>query len=233
MGSLVRSAAAAVWCGAWLGAVACGGSARHNDNVLSDAGKGPASAGSSPGAGGDGSDTPASEGGAAPAMELDSFETPSRMASIGLWMGFAGDTLPIGMPKVPHDGSALHLVGKTDEGGLDVFFHTGIPVERIWSSVRFWAQSDLPNARLIVAIAGPESSYFQDRAQGIAWPQQLVSVGPQWFETVIDFSALGIGPDHLSPHSEYYGAVHFIIEPNTEYDLWIDDFAGQPLYRSE
>jgi hypothetical protein len=222
-----------MWCGAWFFAVACGGSARHTDNVASNAGKATASAGSSSSEGGAGTDTPAGEGGAAPEMPLDSFESASRMASIGLWMGFDGDTLPIDMPKVPHDGNALHLAGKTDEKGLDVFFHTGIPVERIWSSVRFWAQSDLPNAHLIVAIAGPEPSYFADRAQGIAWPQQLVPVGPQWVETVIDFSALGIGPDRLSPHSEYFGAVHFIIEPNTEYDLWIDDFAGQPLYRSE
>ncbi len=170
---------------------------------------------------------------AAPVMPIEGFETSDRMASIGLWMGFDGDTLPIGTPAVPHDGSALHLAGKTSEKGLDVFFHTGIPVERIWSSLRFWSQSDLPTSRLIVAVAGPEPSYFSDRAMGIAWPQQLVTVGPEWRESVISFSALGIGPNHLSPHSENFGAVHFIIEPNTDYDLWIDDFAGQPLYRSE
>jgi hypothetical protein len=212
-----------------LCAVACGGSARHSSNEVA-AGQHSASGSSTIDDGG-GGDTASGEGGAAPQMPIDGFESASLMASIGLWMGFDGDRLPIARPSVPHDGSALHLAGKTDDKGLDVFFHTGIPAERIWSSVRFWAQSDLPGSHLIVAVAGPEPSYFADRAQGIAWPQQLVMVGPEWRESVVDFSALGIGPDQLSPHSENFGAVHFIIEPNTEYDLWIDDFAGQPLYR--
>ncbi|HVY25917.1 MAG TPA: hypothetical protein VHB79_05170 [Polyangiaceae bacterium] len=230
MGSLARTAAAAACCGACFFVTACGGSTRHSGNDAA-AGKDSASSGSNSTDGGGGSDPAPGDGGAAPLMPIDGFATSSPMASIGLWMGFDGNMLPVGIPSVPHDGSALHLSGKTHETGIDYFFHTGIPVERIWSSVRFWSQSDLPGTRLIVAIAGPEPSYFTDRAQGIAWPQELVMVGPEWRESVIDFSALGIGPDALSPHSEQFGAVHFIIEPNTAYDLWLDDFAGQPLYR--
>lgn len=200
--------------------VGCGGNTNRNG---SQGAGGNATAGTDSGAAATGS------AGKAPIMSLDSFETGDRFVSIGLWMGFPDGTLPIGTPPNPHDGSALHLVGKTNEDGLDVFFHTGIPVERIWSSVRFWTQSDLPSSFLTVAIAGPEQSYFTDRAQGLAWPQQLVRLGSDWQEVVVDFKALHLDPDHLSPHSENFGAVHFIIEPDTHYDLWIDDFAGQPL----
>lgn len=167
----------------------------------------------------------------APQMPIDSFETSDFLSGPGLWMGFDGEQLPTAEPPVPHDGAALHLVGKTDDAGLDVFFHTGLPVERIWSSVRFWSQSDVPGAAFKVAIAGPVPQFFQDRAQGIAWPLQVVEPGRAWRETVVDFAELGVGPEMLSPHSEMFGAVHFIVEPHTSYDFWIDDFGGQPLYR--
>lgn len=184
------------------------------------------SAGATSGASGEGA-----AGGAAPVMTLDSFDTTDVYVSIGRWMEFTDDKVPIGTPPVPHDGTAMHLVGMTDGQGLDVFFHTGIPVEKIWSGVRFWTQSDAPDSSLTVAVAGPEPSYFQDRAQGLAWPQRVIPLSFDWQEIVVNFADLGVDPEHLSPHSEHFGAFHFIIEPNTQYDLWIDDFVGQPLYR--
>lgn len=206
------------------GAQAAGGDA--NVNGGSSAG-GTARGGSGGGAG----SMNAHDGGAPPDMVIDGFESSSLMSGPGLWMGFPDSQLPIGEPLAPHDGSALHLVGVTDAAGLDVFFHTGIPVERIWSAVHFVTQSYLVGGRLLVAIAGPEPSYFEDAAQGMPWPVTVVFPTPEWQNVNIDFAAFGYGPEQLSPHSGPFGAVHFIIEPNTVYDVWIDDFAGTPLYR--
>ena len=205
----------------------CGGSTDHNP--ANDGAPHQPSGGTNAMPGAAGGAATDGVGGAAPVMTLDAFETAEVYVSIGLWMGFPGDKLPIGTPATPHDGSALHLVGTTDDAGLDVFFHTGTPVERIWSGVRFWTQSDAPGALLTVAVAGPEPSYFTDRARGLAWPERVIKVGSDWREVVVDFKDLGVDADHLSPHSEIFGAFHFIIEPNTKYDLWIDDFAGQPF----
>jgi hypothetical protein len=220
----------------------CGGSTNHNANEGSAGADNAANAGNTngasggalngaSGAGGAGAMGATDSGGAPPLMPLGSFDSSSTHASFGLWMGFSDDSLPIGTPTVPHDGTALHLVGTTDEGGLDVFFHTGIPFEKIFSGARFWTQSDKAGSKLTVAVAGPEPLYFTDRAQGVVWPEQVITLSRAWQEVEVDFHDLGIGPEHLSPHSETFGAFHFIIEPNTAYDLWIDDFAGQPLYR--
>jgi hypothetical protein len=212
--------------------VGCGGESQRS-GAQSTGGDASVNGGSSAGAtarGGSGS-TNANDGGAPPDMVIDGFESSSLMSGPGLWMGFPDSQLPIGDPSVPHDGAALHLVGVTDAAGLDVFFHTGIPVERIWSAVHFTAQSNLVGARLLVAIAGPEASYFRDAAQGMPWPVKVVLPTREWQNVNIDFAAFGYGPEQLSPHSGPFGAVHFIIEPNTVYDVWIDDFAGTPLYR--
>src|SRR6478735_8756256 len=73
-------------------------------------------------------------------QELTStFDTAQPLQNVGLWMGL-GEELPIGEPPVAYDGTALHLVG--DSGtGLDVFFHTPLPVERIAREVKFSAYS--------------------------------------------------------------------------------------------
>jgi hypothetical protein len=214
----------------------CGGSTSHSGNEGSPgsgdtggdraSGGVSASGGALTGSSGAGA-TAATDAGGAPDQTLDAFDSPNRQSSLGLWMGFPGDSVPIGMPSVPHDGSALHLVGKTDDAGLDVFFHTPLAVEKMFQGVRFWAQSELVGSKLTVAVAGPEPSYFTDRAQGVLWPQRVITLSRAWQEVVVDFRDWGLDPDHLSPHSEYYGAFHFVIEPNTAYDLWIDDFAGQ------
>ncbi len=213
--------------------IGCGGTTDHNGAHADSGGSTNSSGGSTNSSGGSSAtsgstaEAATNTGGVAPVMTLDSFETNEVYVSVGLWMGFPGNKLPIGAPATAHNGSALHLVGTTNDDGLDVFFHTGIPVERIWRGVRFWTQSDEPNSSLTVAVAGPEPSYFKDRAQGIAWPEQLVVPTKSWQEVVVDFKDLGVDAEHLSPHSEQFGAFHFIIEPNTKYDLWIDDFVGQ------
>lgn len=215
----------------------CGGSTNHNANEGAAGARNTASGGSSSDGGLSGSASAGTAttdtGGAPPDWALDSFETPDAMASIGLWMGLPGSekNLPIGTPTVPHEGSALHLAGVTDDAGLDVFFHTGQPFERIFGGVRFWTQSDQPGSKLTIAVAGPQASYFTDRAQNLHWPARVVALSAKWQEVVIDFDDWGVDSEHLSPHSETFGAFHFIIEPNTTYDLWIDDFVGLPLYR--
>lgn len=223
---------------ALMGLVAgCGGSTNHNAHEAS-AGSGSStdgnprtggatSGGAATGTSGAGT-AAASAGGAQPDWTLSTFETTETFVSIGLWMGFPSNSLPIGTPTEPHDGSALHLVGTTDDAGLDVFFHTGQPVETIWSGVRFWVQSDRVGSQLTVAVAGPEPLYFEDRAQGVPWPQRVVTLSPAWQQVVVDFKDLGVDHQHLSPRSGPYGAFHFVIEPNTDYDLWIDDFVGSP-----
>jgi hypothetical protein len=208
----------------------CGGTTNRHRNDGGGGSDNPAG-GSSTTSGTAGASGVAGAGGAAPIMTVDSFDTADLFVSIGLWMEFPDDKLPIGTPPSAHDGSALHLVGTTTADGLDVYFHTAAPVETIWSGVRFWTQSDAPDSFLTVAVAGPEPSYFKDRAQGLAWPERVVTLSPDWQEIVVNFADLGVDREHISPHSGPFGAFHFIIEPDTQYDLWIDDFGGQPLSR--
>ncbi|MES1188440.1 MAG: hypothetical protein ABUL60_31785 [Myxococcales bacterium] len=222
------------WTAAWtlVGLlVGCGGSTKH-DAAQGSAGSAIERGGSTDGgsaAGGTNGTAASGSGGAPETRTLDGFESSSTHAAFGLWMGFPNDVLPVGMPPSPHDGSALHLVGTTDDAGLDVFFHTPLAVEKIFRSVRFWVASPNAGSHLTVAVAGPDASYFSDRAQGIQWPERMLTLAPTWQEVVVDLRDWGLDPEHLSPHSEYYGAFHFIVEPNTDYDLWIDDFAAQPL----
>jgi hypothetical protein len=215
------------WCCAAVVVGGCGGISRYQ--ASDGTGGMSSSAGGAPSALAGGAGV-AGVAGEAPFVLVDAFETPDTFVSPGLWMGFAGNTLPIGTPALPHDGQALHLKGVTDDRGLDVFFHVAWPVEKLWKSVRFWTESDLVGSQLTVAIAGPEPSYFSDRAQGIAWPERTLTLSNSWQQVVVDIAALGADPEHLSPHSGPFGAFHFIIEPSTTYDLWIDDFAGQSRY---
>lgn len=159
---------------------------------------------------------------------VDAFDTPDTHATLGLWMGFPTGMLPIDMPPTPHDGTALHLVGETGPEGLDVYYHTPLPVERLYTGMRFWTMSQNVGSHLTVAVAGPWETYFEDRAQGLSWPERVITLGYAWREVVVNFNELdpAADADHLSPHSEMYGAFHFIIEPNTKYDLWIDDLVG-------
>ena len=212
---------------AWVSAlgmlVGCGGTTDHNRNHGAGGSDNPAGGTTAQVSAGDGATV--ASGGQPAVMTVDTFDTAAALVGPGLWMGFPDDKLPIGTPPSPHDGSALHLVGTTSDDGLDVFFHTPLPIERMWSSVRFWTQSDEANAFLTVAVAGPEPSYFKDRARGVAWPQRRIALSNDWQEIVFH-----VDTKHVSPHAEMFGAFHFIIEPNTKYDLWIDDFAGQPPY---
>jgi len=159
---------------------------------------------------------------------MQSFDSPEAFTSGGLWMGFPGDEIPVELPQAPHAGSALHLFGSTGPEGLDVFFHTAFPVEKLFSGVRFWVRADLARTPLTVAIAGPQPDYFVDRQQGVDWPSRTFKLPGAWQQIEIQFADLGIGPDRLSPHSETFGAVHFIVEPDSAYDFWIDDFLLVP-----
>lgn len=217
---------------------ACGGEAEHGSRARGDAGSAAGGGGSAVGGAGSmageansaaggggsaagGSSTVGGEGGAetdGAVHEFTSdFETTQPQQSIGLWMGL-GDPLPIAMPPVAHDGAALHLVG--DSGmGLDVFFHTPLPVERIASEVRFSAYS--PEAStLTVGIAGPDATYFSDHEAGVAWPETAFQVGAKWKNYSFSLDELSPTP----PHEETFGAVHFVVPPGVHYDFWIDDF---------
>lgn len=152
------------------------------------------------------------------------FETTEPLQGIGLWMGL-GDELPVEVPPVAHDGSALHLVGDS-ESGLDVFFHTPLPVERIASEVRFSAYSE-DATELTVGIAGPNPTYFTDRANDVAWPEEAFQVGSKWKS--FSFSLDDLSP--TPPHEEMFGAVHFVVQPGVHYDLWIDDFTLVSRFR--
>lgn len=201
--------------------VACGGRAQSAgpDSAAAQAGAAGLSTGGQSGSGGDA--TAGTTSGAGPSAS-NSFDSPDTLAGIGLWMEL-GSSLPIGDPPQPHDGPALHLVG--DSGaGLDFFFHTAFPVEKYFSRVGFWAQSDLPDSALMIAVAGPEPSYFKDRALGSPWPARVVNLSSDWQSVDVPFSSLGIDKAHPGVHEGPFGAVHFIIEPNTHYDFWIDDF---------
>jgi hypothetical protein len=194
-------------------AVACGGEAEHNAPVAAGAVSGSGGAAGVVGTmGGSGA-----EASVTVTEWATNFETTQAQQGIGLWMGL-GDPLPVGTPPVPHDGSALHLVG--DSGmGLDVFFHTGIPIERIAGEVRFSAYAEKINS-FTVGIAGPEPSYFSDHAAGIPWPETTFEVGSKWKTCSFPLEDLSVTP----PHEEPFGAVHFVVQPGVHYDFWIDDF---------
>jgi hypothetical protein len=189
---------------------ACGGDAEHRSRATgasgSDAGGTSASGGSAG----------AEAAGGFPEF-TSSFDTTEPLVGIGLWMGL-GEQLPIEMPPVEHDGTALHLVG--DAGmGLDVFFHTPLPVERLASEVKFSAYSPEGDA-ITVGIAGPNPTYFSDHEAGVAWPEKAFEVGSQWRSFSFSLDELSPTP----PHEEMFGAVHFVVQPGVPYDFWIDDF---------
>jgi len=145
------------------------------------------------------------------------FDTAQPLQNVGLWMGL-GEELPIGEPPAAYDGTALHLVG--DSGtGLDVFFHTPLPVERIAREVKFSAYSSQAMA-LTVGIAGAEPTYFSDHAADTPWPERAFGVGAKWRS--FSFSLDGLSP--APPHEEMFGAVHLVVQPGVHYDFWIDDF---------
>jgi len=204
--------------------VACGGEATHGAPAAggqdSAAAAGSAAGGTSSFAGrtstGDG-DAGAEAAGGFPEF-TSSFDTTQPQTGIGLWMGM-GETLPVEKPPLAHDGTALHLVG--DSGtGLDVFYHTPLPVESIAREVKFSAYSEEGDA-ITLGIAGPEATYFADQASGVAWPQQAFQLGARWKSYRISLDELSPAP----PHEEMFGAVHIVVQPGTHYDFWIDDFA--------
>ena len=224
-----------------LSLVACGGEAEHGSRATGASGS-EATAGSGARSSGDGGSEATAgsgsrtSGGASPAggasasgagaatatggsfTEFTSnFEMAEPLQGIGLWMGL-GDELPLGTPPVAHDGMALHLVGDS-EMGLDVFYHVPLPVERFASEVKFSAYSETVSA-LTIGVAGPEPTYFSDRAAGVPWPEQTFQVGPKWRSYSFSLDELSPPP----PHEETFGAVHLVVQPGVHYDLWIDDF---------
>jgi hypothetical protein len=210
--------------------VGCGGNTNSNPTGNAEPGgsSNRGSGGVATAAGATNSGATSSGAGQGVTTSVDGFDTADTGATLGLWMGFPSNMLPIDMPPEPHDGTALHLVGETGPEGLDVYYHTPLPLEKIYTGMRFWTMSENTGSHLTVAVAGPWETYFEDRAQGLLWPERVLTLSYEWQEFVVDFTELdpAIDADHLSPHSEMYGAFHFIIEPNTKYDLWIDDLVG-------
>lgn len=202
---------ACVW-GVSLIMAACGGEAGHGSPTVG----GPSAAGEGTGRGGGGgaSGTPAVAGN----HELTThFEDARPLQGIGLWMGL-GEPLPVELPPVTHDGKALHLVG--DSGaGLDVFFHTPLPVERFASEVRLVAYS-AEESTITLAVAGPSPTYFSDQAAGVAWPEKALELGATWQSFSFSLDELSPTP----PHEEMFGAVHLVVPPGVHFDFWIDDF---------
>jgi hypothetical protein len=209
---------------------ACGGEAKHasraaggTDSVAaggtdSVAGGTDSVAGGTDSAAGRAGDDGAGGDGAGGYNEFStSFETAQPQQSLGLWMGL-GEELPVELPPLPHDGTALHLVGNSGTG-LDVFFHTPLPVERVAREVRFSAYSEQGDA-VTVGIAGPSPTYFSDLASGVSWPERVFQVGSKWETFSLSLDDLNPPP----PHEEMFGAVHFVVQPHVDYDFWIDDF---------
>jgi hypothetical protein len=214
--------------------VGCGGNTNSNPTSHANPGgssnseSGAATAGGATSSGATNGGATSGSAGQGVMTSVDGFDTADKGATLGLWMGFPTDMLPIGVPPAPHDGPALHLVGESGLEGLDVYYHTPLPLEKIYTGMRFWTMSQDAGSRLTVAVAGPWETYFEDREQGLLWPERVLTLEKTWQEVVVNFTELepAVDADHLSPHSEMYGAFHFIIEPNTKYDLWIDDLVG-------
>lgn len=212
---------------------ACGGEARHGSRGSSEAGStasgaAPTTGGQSSAAGGRESAGGASANGGEATGGVpefkSSFETTQAIDGIGLWMGL-GEQLPVELPPVAHDGTALHLVGDSGDG-LDVFFHTALPIEGFAREVKFVAYSEEMDV-LTVGIAGPSVTYFSDRAAGIPWPETEFQLGAKWKGYSFSLEDLSPAP----PHEEMFGAVHFVVQPGEHYDFWIDDFTLVSRYR--
>ena len=161
---------------------------------------------------------------------IDTFDDPSAKASLGVWMEL-GDPLPVALPAQPFDGPALHFSGPPNPDGMDVFFHVALPFEKISRAVSVEASSALPGATLTLAIGGPSPGYLESQSSSQPWAHREFALDDSWQALELDFAALGIGPDHLSDATdEHYGALHFVIPPNTAYDVWLDNVMQQPIY---
>lgn len=206
---------------------ACGGKTSDAGASSSAGGstgsRNPSGSAGSPMADGSVTDTPGST------ISVGSFEDPAAFTQGGLWMGtgLTGQSeLPIEKLAPPRGASqfALHITGTAGASGVDIFFHTAVPMESMARAVQFWARTDSPEGeRLDVTVGGPDEAYWKDIAKGDVWPADHLSLNATWQTYRVSFEALGFGPEHLAPHSKPFGAVHFALPPNRDFDLWLDD----------
>lgn len=159
--------------------------------------------------------------------------TEDRMTDIGLWMGTGVDEeWPVGpLTELPYPVNgwlmALHLEGESVAAGLDVYLHTAMPFEEVFYGVYFVARSLQAGGQTVrITVGGPYEDYWPDTTQGNAWPAVELTLGERWAKYFIDFRALGFDAEHLSPHSDPYGAVHFLVAPEQVYDFEVTDLLG-------
>jgi hypothetical protein len=169
-------------------------------------------------------------------ISVGSFEDPAVFTSGGVWMGtgLTGQSeLPIEKLSPPRGASqlALHIAGIAGASGVDIFFHTAVPMESMARAVQFGARTDSPEGeRMDVTVGGPDEVYWKDIAKGDVWPADHLVLNATWQTYRVSFDALGFGPDHLAPHSKPFGAVHFALPPNRDFDLWLDDVTLELRY---
>lgn len=159
--------------------------------------------------------------------------TDDRMTDVGLWMGTGVDEAwPVGpLTELPYPVNgwlmALHLAGQQMSAGVDVYLHTAFPFEEVFYGVYFVARSMHAGGQTVrVTVGGPYEDYWPDTTQGNAWPAVELTLGEAWAKYFVDFRALGFDAEHLSPHSDPYGAVHFLVAPEQAYDFEVTDLLG-------
>lgn len=160
------------------------------------------------------------------------FEEDS-LGRVGLWMGTgltdAWPVEPVSEPPYPVEAQllALHLTGEPVAAGVDVYLHTAMPFESLFQGVYFIARSTLAGGQTVrVTVGGPSEDYWTDTSQGQSWPAVELTLGQAWAKYVVDFRALGFDAEHLSPHSDTFGAVHFLVDPEQAYDFEITGLNG-------
>ena len=143
-----------------LGVAGCGGRAEEQSNGTSTPSGGSPAAGEGSSAGHAGSATVDGQ----PTFS-DTFQDDNPMSGPGLWMG-SGITsvLPLDGPGAgPTPGDrAFHIQGTAGSSGIDIMWHTSLPVERLFEGVSFVARTDAPGgAELRVTCGGPEVHYWR------------------------------------------------------------------------
>lgn len=157
---------------------------------------------------------------------------PSTLGPSGLWMGTGVDetnqvpAVPVEDAPYELDGndSALHFVSNGVTSGADIYLHTPLPVERMFGGVYFNAKSDAPGGQTVrVTLGGPTAEYWSDVNSGAEWPVWEIELGSEWTKHELTFAELGFDEGNLSPYSDPWGALHFLVGPDQAYDFALFD----------
>jgi hypothetical protein len=160
-------------------------------------------------------------------VHIDVSEAP--LTGFGLWMGTGvEDPLDIEAIEPPYATTeglvAWRFAGDSPALGGDIYFHLPLPVEGTFGGVYFMARSRAPSGQSMrVTLGGPQEKYWSDTNEGADWPVWELTLGEAWSKHELTFADLGFDAQHLSPYTDMFGALHFLIAAEQAYDFEVFD----------